>query len=522
MKIAAIDVGSNSIHMLIVRVLPDHSYETIYKDKAMVRLGSGAFSRGMLTDAAQKKALAALDRFAQVIRRFETDAVLGVATSAVREARNGVSFLKRIREETKLKIDRISGNEEARLVAVAVGGLSPFNRGRHLVIDIGGGSTELAFLENQEPHRVESLKLGAVRLAESLSLKNKPGKKGVKELRRAARDHVGAALRRLRGSSFDGVAGTSGSIVCLGMLAARRIGEPPFRGETFAVGRSALQKELYHLASLSLDERRDYMGDQGARADIILAGGAILLEILDGMIVDFNRRNLETTPDDHVRSLARMASTRREDPFDPHTVRERTIMSFARRYHYEAEHAHQVMRLSAQLFDATMELHGLGAEEKFYLEAAALLHDIGQYISYSQHHKHSMYLIMNSGLPGFLERETQIIGNIARYHRRALPSPDHVEHAQLAAEDRRIVDRLSGLLRVADALDYGHLSSVERIRVSWKGRRALFHVTARRECRAEIERAVRKADLFERVFGRRAVFKSRRLPAGSLKRAQVA
>ncbi|HEX7879394.1 MAG TPA: Ppx/GppA phosphatase family protein [Candidatus Eisenbacteria bacterium] len=526
MKIAAIDVGSNSIHLLIARVLPDHGYEIIHKDKAMVRLGSRAFARRELTAATQRRAFVALERFAEVIRRFEVDVVVGVATSAVREASNGTAFLREVRRRTGLKIDRIAGAEEARLVAVAVAGLPPFGRGRHLVVDIGGGSTELAVLNDEEPQVIDSLRMGAVRLADEVRVKDRPGKKGIREYMAAAREGMGAAHRRLRDQAFDEVAGTSGTIVCLGMLAARRAGRTLSRGETFSVSREELTRELHYLATLALDERRDYMAEQSPRADIIVPGGAILMTVLegvandrvhipdrsirDGMILDHIRQRMEATALDHVKGLARIAGGGKGDRYDPHTVRERNLVSFAMRYHYEAHHAHQVMALASQLFDETTELHGLGNEEKFYLEAAALLHDIGQYIAYSQHHKHSLYLILNGSLSGFSEREIAVIGNVARYHRKGFPQLSHPEYAALAPEDRKLVVTLAALLRVADALDHGHLNSVNRIRVEVTRRKAVLNLTAGRDCANEMERAARKADLFEETFGRRVAFKARR------------
>jgi len=526
MKIAAIDVGSNSLHLLISKVLPDHSHEVIYKDKSMVRLGYHSFARGELALPNQRRALLALERFAEVIKRFDVDVVLGVATSAVREASNGVAFLREVKRRTGLKIDRISGSEEARLVAVAVAGLPPFDRGQNLVIDIGGGSTELAFLFDEEPRLMESLRIGAVRLADSVAVKDRPGKKGLKDYMAAARDQMGSVHRRLRDQKFDAVAGTSGTIVCLGLLAARRAGRTIARGETFVVLKQELARELASLAALSLEERRDYMGDQSPRADIILAGGAILMAVLegvdidrvhipdrsirDGMILDHIRQRLEATPDDHLAGLARIAGISSGDRYDPHTVRERNLVSFARRYQYEARHAHQVMMLAGQLFDETVALHRLGPEEKFYLEAAALLHDIGQFIGYNQHHKHSLYLILNGNLAGFSEREVLVIGSVARYHRKGFPRLAHPEFAALAPEDRRLVVRLAALLRVADALDHGHLNSLTRIRLEKKRGRVLIHLTANRECQAEMDRAARKTDLFEETFGCRVTFKARR------------
>ncbi len=526
MKLAAIDVGSNSIHLMICRTLPDHSYEVIYKDKAMVRLGSRVFANGVLSESSRKRGLVVMERFSQVIRRFDVDAVVGVATSAVREAKNGNAFLREVRRLTGLKIDRISGAEEARLVAVAVGAVAPFDQGRRLVIDIGGGSTELACLENQEPYYTQSMKMGAVRLTEEVGLGDRPGKKGIKALKSAAQDRLGPLLRRLKGQTFDSVAGTSGSIVCLGMLAARRAGLALPRGQTFSITRAQLKGELQYLASLDLSERGDYMGDQSPRADIIVAGGAILLAVLDGvandeihvpdcsirdgMIVDYIRQKLEATPGDHIVRLARMARTETDDPYDPHAVRERNIISLARRYHYDAEHAHRVMRLAGQLFDGTADLHGLGAEEKFYLEAAAILHDIGQYIAYSAHHRHSLYLILNGGLAGFSDREIQIIGNVARYHRKGGPRGSHEEFMQLAPEDRRTVRSLAALLRIADGLDYGHLGSVDRLRVERGNKAVTFNLTCNQECAAEMKRAGRKADYFAKVFGLGAKFTSRK------------
>ena len=245
--------------------------------------------------------------------------------------------------------------------------------------------------------------------------------------------------------------------------------------------------------------------------------------IRDGMIVDYVQQRVETTPAEHELGLTRMATARphnrrgernRESGYDPHLLRERAIVAFARRYQYEATHAHQVMRLAAELFDATRALHALGPDEKFLLEAAALLHDIGQYISYSQHHKHSLYLIRNGNLPGFNEREIQIIACVARYHRKAVPTLQHLEFAELAPEDRRIVKELAGLLRIADGLDYGHLSSVDHVALDHHRSRARgdsLTITARahQECVTELERATRKSDLLATLHGLRVTLQAR-------------
>ena len=296
----------------------------------MVRLGAGTFRRGQLSIAAQRRALSVLERFARVIQTFKVDDTVGVATNAVREASNGREFCGRCGAAPDSGSASYLRQEEARLVGVAVGALAPFHRGRWLVVDIGGGSTELAGLEQQEPRELDSLKLGCVRLAERVPLDDPPGKKGIKQLRRAAREEMGPFLRRLATRPYDGIVGTSGTIVCLSMLAARRAGQSLVRGRTFQVSRALLEKELGILAALPLEKRRRAMGEQAQRADVILAGGAVLLELIeplknvevhvpdrsirDGMIVDYVQQRLETTPAEHESSLTRMAAARPRGP----------------------------------------------------------------------------------------------------------------------------------------------------------------------------------------------------------------
>jgi exopolyphosphatase/guanosine-5'-triphosphate,3'-diphosphate pyrophosphatase len=465
MRVAAIDIGTNSIHMLVVRVREDLSFEVIDREKAMVRLGAGGLDGKALTAEAMNSALQALAKFNRLAKARQVDAVLAAATSATREARNGGEFLARIEQETGIRARVITGQDEARLIhqaavyGVDVGG------GRAVVIDIGGGSVEITLGTASNIQLARSFKLGVIRLTErfvrSDPLTNRDERRMVKHIHEEIDRYCG----QITEAGFDRVIGTSGTILSLGVVASTMSkGTLPPELRNLRVTAKQLRRVRKTSVRLDLEQRLLLPGLDPRRADLMVAGGILLDTILrrlgaeeltlcdlalrEGLVLDYVRRNkrrierVDTIPD----------------------VRRRSTVELAERCNYDAAHAQHIARLALALFDQTRSLHGMTDREREWLEFASLLHDIGAHISFVRHHRHSYYLIKNGDLRGFQPDEIEVIALVARYHRRGTPKSSHDEYAGLPAALRRTVRILASILRVAESLDRSHgqvISSLE-------------------------------------------------------------
>jgi exopolyphosphatase/guanosine-5'-triphosphate,3'-diphosphate pyrophosphatase len=469
MKVAAVDLGSNSLHLLVVEVGRHGELRVLGREKEMVRLGEGAFGARKLSAAATERAMAALRKFRRMIDAHRVEATLGVATAAVREAKNGERFLERIGRELDFWPRAISGEEEARLVYLAAQNSLHLDGREALVVDVGGGSVELALGTGQELRWTASAKLGVLRLAEQF-VRSDPLE--ATDERRMVR-HVDHALAahgaHLREGTFDCVVGTSGTILALGALALRMEGrDSPDTLHHVVVRADTIHALRRWLVAADARARRELPGLE-RRADIIVPG-AILLDTLlqrvkaselvlcewalrEGLLVDFVRGHasyiaaVETEPD----------------------LRRRSVVALAERCRFDAAHGRQVAEVALALFDQTRHRHGLGARERGLLEYAALLHDIGHHISYVRHHKHTYYLIRNGELRGFEPAEIELIATVARYHRRRPPTRKHAPFAALPEASRRVVKVLAAQLRLADALDRSHRQVVRKLTVVARG-----------------------------------------------------
>ena len=516
--LAAIDVGTNSVHMVIARPVDGGTPEILAREKVPVRLGQGATDMKHLGNDAVGRAVAALTEFRHIADSYGAE-VVAVATSAVREAENRSDFQRRVRDETGVRVDVISGTEEARLIHLGALSAVPAAGRPHLVLDIGGGSTELIVSTGTEPHLVRSVKLGHIRLTDRFFPGGIIRSGAVEECRRHIRSFVAPEARRARAIGFDLAVGCSGTIAALASMSVSRRGKRrPRSVANTTIDRRELDRTVAAiLARPHPEDRRDLTGLERARRDVIV-GGAVLLSQLfedlgigslvvssgalrEGVLLDrFSRR--EDSPADGLHHLG--------------DLRRSSVLALARSHHEDLIHAEHATELALQLFDETQHLHGLGESDSELLEAAGLLHNIGRFVANSAHHRHSYYLIRHSErLAGFTAGELELIALVARYHRKSAPRKRHSRFNALRRSDRRIVRLLAGLLRLGIALDRTYRRAVECVHARITGDTLTIEVEAADGLDIEIEMfsARARSSLLADALGRPVELRTRR-PCG--------
>lgn len=503
---AYLDIGTNSIRLLLVRILPNHAYAILSQQKEVVRLGEGEFIDGHLQPEAMQRAVLVCRMFADMARSYGADAIQAVATSATREAKNQREFLRRLEQEAGLRVHVVGGLEEARLIYLGVAsGLHLADR-RALVIDIGGGSTELAIGGQAQHEALDSLKLGAIRLTSMFFLPGEADPVSPARYELLLRYVRGASIRnvqRLRPYlPVDLAVASSGTAESLAEMAARQWLKRPYRrGDTLS--RDQVAELARRLCALPLEERRAVPGLNPSRADIIIAGAAILEVLMSSLGVEqleLSERGLREglIVDDLERSHPELHQGR--------SVRQQSVLRLGRTCGFDEAHAGTVARLALALFDsaARLRLHPYGAAERELLEHAAMLHDIGVSVAYSNHHAHSFYLIQNAELLGFDQSEIALVALIARFHRKREPSRKaDAAFAALDRRGRRLVRRLSLFLRLAENLDRSHAGLVRDVAFeALDDKRIALTVRADADSQLELWAAQGNALLFKKVTGR--------------------
>lgn len=500
-RIAAIDIGSNSIRQIVADIGPQGSIRIVDEMKAAPRLGTGVHETGALAESAVAQAVEAITRMVTLARQLGAKRIEAVATSAVREARNGPAFLAKVRQAAGIKPRVLVGEEEARLAFRSALAHFELGRGRCVVVDIGGGSVEIALAAEGLVERLISLPFGALRLTEQF-LSDGATPKRLRKLRKHIREDITSALpvRDWRGADVIGSGGTFTNLAGIylarqGMRAARSVhGTKIPAAEVDAI--------LEALAPLPVAERIEVPGLNAGRADIIVAGLVVVSEVIARVQPDDVTASAFGIREGLLLEAARIMPA----IADPGEARARTVREFAERCHFEAPHARQVQKLALQLFDACASRLGLDAEDRANLADAALLHDVGYHIGYQGHHKHSYHLIRHAELLGMSPEAQIVVAHVARYHRGAEPNRQrHRDYGRLDPAVRRRVKRLAALLRVADGLDRGHVAAVEQVRVRWLERAVRISPQPAPKAttlRLELWGAARKAGLLERVAGR--------------------
>jgi exopolyphosphatase/guanosine-5'-triphosphate,3'-diphosphate pyrophosphatase len=458
-RLAAIDVGSNSIRLLVAEYGPHSGITVIDEVKEQPRLAGGVAQTGRLDPAAMDRAVAALTRMHGVAERRGVSRIAAVATSAVREATNGEEFVRRVKEEVGLDLRIIDAETEAALSYRSVAHHFPLEGGRTVIADIGGGSLELISAVDGLIEHTVSLPFGAVRLTELHLADQSEQRRAVKKLRA----YLGRQFRRrlpLRDWAAPTLIGSGGSFTNLGRMTAVRRGlsaADPVHGAAVTI--AEIEHLLDLLTGMSPENRAQVEGLNPQRADIILAGLAVTAELIERI----EARELKISAFGLREGLLLEMAGPDTAPAAVEPLR--LIREFAERCHSDRRHGEHVRLLALNLFDLLADKLDAAEEERGILEAAALLHDVGQLVSYRSHHKHSYQLIMHGERLPFSPRERQLVALVARYHRRRGPRKRHEAFGKLPKPDRGIVQRLAGMLRVAEGLDRGHTANVEKVTV---------------------------------------------------------
>jgi exopolyphosphatase/guanosine-5'-triphosphate,3'-diphosphate pyrophosphatase len=502
-RVAAIDIGSNSIRQIIADVSPSGTIHVVDEMKAAPRLGTGLDASGALDEGAIFRAIDALGRMATLARRMRSDRVEVVATSAVRDASNRTEFLDRVEQATGLRVRVLSGEEEARLGHVSARAHFDLSGKRAVVMDIGGGSLELALSDDGELERLVSLPFGALRLTEQwLGTGARP--RDLRGLRNLLREGLERVLPHDDWRS-DMLIGSGGTFT---NLAAIHLAETGFgdasnvHGTT--VNRAALERILHRLAAMTSKERAQVPGLNPARADIIVAGLAVAAEVMARL----DATALVASGFGIREGILLESASVREAFSGAETTRERSVRALAERCRYDRVHADQVRRLALQLFDALGDALGAAPDERNVLADAALLHDVGYFIGRQGHHKHSHHLIVHADLLGMTPQDRLVVANVARYHSGSNPRITHESFRVLDENARDVVVRLSALLRLADGFDRGHVSAVERLEVERLAKEIRIRALPSRHdmpLRLELWGAQRKRGLLEEVAGVKVV-----------------
>jgi exopolyphosphatase/guanosine-5'-triphosphate,3'-diphosphate pyrophosphatase len=482
--IAAIDMGTNSLHMVVVKIdatLP--TFSIITREKETVRLGDRDLNTGELKPEVIDRAIACLRRFQTVAQTFNAETIIAVATSAVREAPNGKDFLHKIDSELGLSVDLISGQEEARRIYLGVLSGMEFNNQPHIIIDIGGGSTEIILGDSHEPRTLTSTKVGAVRLTTESITTDPISNIEFQYLQAYARGMLERSVEEVLANLQDGesprLVGTSGTIETIALINVReKLGVVPSTLNGYEFSLQELREWVNRLAKMSNVERATIPGMPEKRSEVILAGAIILQEAMTLLGVDSvtlcGRALREGVIVDWMLAHGLIEDRLRFQS----SIRQRSVLKLVNKYHINIEHSDRVAVFALSLFDQTQGiLHNWGDEERELLWAAAILHNCGHYISHSSHHKHSYYLIRNGELLGYTETEIEIIANIARYHRKSPPKKKHENFRNLLGKNhRQIVSQLSAILRLAVALDRRQIGAISQIQCKYYPDDREFHL----------------------------------------------
>ncbi len=496
-RLSAIDIGTNSIRCIIVEADPQGSFRVLDDEKAMVRLGEGLTKTGFISSVAIDRAIDALRRMAKISVGLNAEIAAVVATSAVRKALNRNEFLRQVKAATDLDIKVISGSEEAELATLSVHHNFAMAQQRYGVADIGGGSVEIVLATGHHAETITSLELGAVFLTEKFLHSGSISHSDLKKLRKYIRKtlkktEVGAGL------AATCLIGSGGTMTNIGSMVMAMRGEQYESVHRYEVLHSEIIHLLAMLSRKTHKERLNIPGLNPERADIILAGIILTDELMWQMRTNQLRINAQGIREGLIlQSLQKRGLI--SQPQQSRDWRD-SLLEFAHSCRFDELHSTQVNRLAMKIFAAVAAKKQLSARHGQLLEAGALLHDIGYFIGYDRHHKHSYHLIRHANLFGFTPREREVIANIARYHRKAKPKKSHENFFQLNVEDQALVRKLGGILRLADGLDRRRNRQISDIACRVHEDNFELKLFGKDDLSVELYGAQSKGDLFEAAF----------------------
>ncbi len=503
---AFIDIGTNSVRLLLVRLNPNHSYSVLNQEKEIVRLGEGEFVDQYLQPEAMERAALVCKKFNEMAEAYGAEEIIAIATSATREATNKAVFLRLLQQEAQLEVRTISGLEEARLTYLGLSSGLNLGSRQALFLDIGGGSTEVVVGDQTQHQVLDSLKLGAIRLTTLFFLPEEQGPVADERYALICQYVRNAAVRtvqQVRQYRIDMAIGSSGTIESLADIAAYHfLGRPREPNDVLTL--KQLEQVVVLLCARSLEDRGRIAGLNPARADIIIAGAAILHTLMEEFglqEIAISERGLrEGLLEDyllkggHAQQLTGMS------------VRERSVLRLGRACNFEEEHARQVAKLALELFDnaKSLGLHALGTRERELLEYAALLHDIGSFLSHTNHQAHTYYLIKNADLLGFDQTEIATIASAAFFHRKSYPRKKHPQYKMLDDQSRKTVRVLAVCLQMAESLDRSRTCAIRQVRLIPRDEKEIFlEIQTDQDCQLEIWGVRNQRRIFKKTFGRK-------------------
>ena len=499
-RLAVIDIGTNSIHMVLAEIGKNFSYKIVDRIKEMARLGDGTFTSRRLSQEAMDRGLVVLKRFSLLAKNKGFDTIIAVATSAVRESKNGGDFIKLVRKELGLKIRVITGEEEARLIYLGVRHSMDLSDSPAMIVDIGGGSVELMACTPKRLKFVRTLKLGAIRLKDQFLKTDPPDQETIQRMEQTVTQVIKKSLLKKKGLILKSLVATSGMAGNLAeIIYLARTGKTLSQIDMAMIDLKEIKEVEQLLCTKDSEGRLKIMGLDPRRVDTLYPGVLVLRVLMECLGATQVRISDKAVREGVIYDFIQQHYEGLKAEQDIPSVRRRQVLLLARRYQYPKVHSHHTAKIALSLFEQTQPIHGMGDVEREWLEYASLLHDIGHHIQEIQHHKHTFYLITHADLPGFSLDEIQIIANVARYHRRGLPKTGHQGFKLLNSQQRKTVLGLSAILRIADGLDRTHFSVVNAIKVRL-GQTLRLDVAFRYDPELELWTTERRKKLFEKVF----------------------
>ncbi len=501
--VAAVDAGSNAIRLLIARADPAGTFEPLHVERAAVRLRHNVFTHYEFDEATIEQALEAFTQFKKRFTDFGVNAYRAVATSATREAVNRKTFLKRVAKETGIRLQVIDGVEEARLVRLAVAKALGTGSEPRLIVDLGGGSLEINLMKKGQVEQSFTLPIGTVRLMESFGISGAMTEEQVENIR----GHVLGALKAQLPEGLDlggkVAVGCGGNAEALAQLAP---GDP--MGAHPVLDIYGLHEKLWQILSLDVPERMKTYNVRQDRADVMG-----LAAIVFTTLWRFLNLGQMVVPGVGIREgvMAELLveqyglSSTQNGTFAAHTLRA-SAREFAQRYHYEAKHSEHVRKLALSLFDQLKPLHKENGEARLLLELGALLHDVGVFISQDKHHKHGEYLLLNSTIPGMSEKVRAMVAAMVRFHAKLNVNLKQQRYEDFSGAEKKLLQQLIAIMRLADGLDYDHRQSVKNVSVRITPKRVTIKLETKSKTRVNLWRAHEKALFFEEIFDRKVVF----------------
>jgi exopolyphosphatase/guanosine-5'-triphosphate,3'-diphosphate pyrophosphatase len=493
--ISAIDIGSNALRLAIATLEPDGRYQIVHNSREAVRLGQDVFSKGEISEATLERVLDAFGKFREQIDRNGVSSIKAAATSAVREAGNGEALTKLVASKYGIQISVIGPEEEARLVHLALREQIPLKNRRALLIDIGGGSVEVSLATHNGILSTESYAMGSVRLLQILD-QQRLGEKRFNQLVDRYVHSIDKRLKKELGDQkVDLCVGAGGSTESLGALRGELIG----KNNTSKIRAQELDSIIKTLQGMTIEERIQKLHLRPDRADVIVPAGIVLQRIVqqagvdevmipgvslkDGLLLELISEQLH--PEKHLDYDQVISSA----------------LQLGRKFAYDEAHATTVASLSLQIFDQTRAMHELDAESRTLLEVAAMLHDIGQFIGVSNHHKHTLYILEATPVIGLTASQMAIVANVARYHRKTMPKVQHRNFEELSQKQKNIVMTLAAILRLANALDRDRSGSVKGVDLSFKKPKFVMRLKGEGDLLLAKWALTTRSDMFEQVFG---------------------